>query len=70
MATVWRSQEDELYQEAEPVVSAGVTAALQMAVRKGLMEEEEDARIRRLRESSSYVKVEGYNVGVRDAWVM
>ena len=48
-------------------MSAGVTAALQMAVRKGLMEEEEDARIRRLRESSSYVKVEGYNVGVRDA---
>ena len=56
-----------MYQEAEPVVSAGVTAALQMAVRKGFMEEEEDARQRRIRESSSFVKVEGYNVGVRDA---
>ena len=49
------------------MVSAGMTAALQMAVRKGLFEEEEDAKMRRLRESSSYVKVEGYNVGVRDA---
>ena len=44
-----------------------MTAALQMAVRKGFVEEEEEARIRRRKESSCFVKVEGYNVGVRDA---
>ena len=57
-----------MYQEAEPVVSAGVTAALQMVVRKGFMEEEEEeAKMRRRKESACFVKVEGYNVGVRDS---
>ena len=49
------------------MVSAGVTAALQMAVRKGFMEEEEEAKMRRRKESACFVKVEGYNVGVRDS---
>jgi len=32
-------QEKDLYQEAEPIVASGITAALQLATRKGFFEE-------------------------------
>ena len=32
-------QVEDLYQEAEPIVASGITAALQMATRKGFFEE-------------------------------
>ena len=50
-------QEDELYQEAEPVVASGVTAALQMAMRKGFVEEDEDIKMKRKRDASCFVSV-------------
>lgn len=34
------NKEEELYQEAEPVVSTGLSAALQMAVKKGFVDTE------------------------------
>ena len=32
-------QEEDLYQEAEPIVASGITAALQLANKKGFIEE-------------------------------
>ena len=40
-------QEDDLYQEAEPVVAKGVAAALQMASKKGFVEQQQPGEQKR-----------------------
>ena len=47
-------KEEELYQEAEPVVSSGLTAALQMAMKKGFVDTE-----KKKKDSSQIVHVYG-----------
>lgn len=47
-------QDGVLYQEEEPSVAKGVTAALQMATRKGFLEDDEGKR-----EAGTSVIIEG-----------
>ena len=48
------AKEEELYQEAEPVVSSGLSAALQMAVKKGFVDTE-----KKKKDSSQIVHIYG-----------
>lgn len=59
---IFSNKEEELYQEAEPVVSTGVSAALQMAMKKGFVDAE-----KKKKDPSKIVRV--YSDEQRDRYV-